>query len=414
MLFRDEAVKERNARLTGRVVIPAPPLLLVSSAVSAVVVLGLGLILTFGHYSPRQTISGFLAPQRGLGKIFAARPGKVDALLVKEGDQVRLGQTLALISAEQALMDSEGKSVLERILTELAAEETRLSAGLGLEDETGASTKTRSNSRIANLKREIDAARLEKATLEQQVESAKSVRTRIEELHRAGYVTEVEMAVRRQQILELERQSHALAKVMVASETQLKDAELELKAQPAQTRQRKSELQNRISDIKRRVATYEIERGYALTAPLAGRVTALQAEPGRPVTSAQPVMAIVADDAVMEAHLLVPSRAIGFVAEGQEVRLRYAAFPYQHYGVHKARITEISRTTLRPEDLSVGLQLTEPVYRVKAKLDAQTVRARGREHDLQSGMLLEGDILLEERPLWAWFVEPLLAFRGKV
>ena len=131
-------------------------------------------------------------------------------------------------------------------------------------------------------------------------------------------------------------------------------------------------------------------------------------------TALNPLMSILADDAVFEARLLVPSRAIGFVRAGQPVRLRYAAFPHQSYGTYAARVSEISRATLRPDELAAGLPLTEPVYRVTAKLDAQTVRARGGEQPLQAGMLLEADIVLEQRPLWAWMFQPLLAFEGRL
>lgn len=414
MLFRAEAIQAQHARLEGHVVIPEPGLLRISSTIFSLSLIALGLIVTFGSYAPRQTVVGFLAPERGLAKVFATRAGKTDSVSVQEGDQVRLGQTLALISVEQGWMDSEGQSVVERILSELTEQERRLNEGLGAEENTSKSNQSRASSRIGSLKQELQSAEAEKAALEQEKQTAEAVIVRIEQLKQAGYVTEVEIAARRQQILGLERQSHALAKAVIMARNQLKDAEAELKQQPFAAERSRSELLNRISEVKRQIASYEVQRGYAVTAPISGRVTALQAERWKPVTPEQMMLAIVADDAVMEAHLLLPSRAIGFVAEGQEVRLRYAAFPYQHYGVHKAQVTEISRTTLRPEELAVGLPLTEPVYRVKVKLDSQTVQARGKEHSLQVGMLVEADILLEERSLWTWFAEPLLAFRGKV
>lgn len=414
LLFRDEAIKEKHSRLLGRVVIPSPRLLLFGSVASVTTVISLGLILAFCDYAPRQTVPGFLMPQRGLVKVFGVRAGKVDMVRVKDGDEVKFGQQLVLVSAEQGWLDSEGMSAAARILTELSEQERRLGENVGTDDSTNKSNKSRLSNKIESLKQELKSSEAEKAALGQEKQSTETVLVRIEQLHKAGYVTDVEMAARRQQILGLERQSHALTKTIAVVGNQLKDAELELAQQPFQAQRGKVSLLNQISEIKRQIAGYEIQRGYAVTAPIAGRVTALQIEPGKPVSPEQPIMAIVADDAVFEAHLLVPSRAIGFVAQGQEVRLRYTPFPYQHYGVYTARITEISRTTLRPEELLVGLPLTEPMYRVKASLDGQTVRARGKEHDLQAGMLLEADILLEERPLWAWFIEPLLAFRGRV
>jgi membrane fusion protein len=54
----------------------------------------------------------------------------------------------------------------------------------------------------------------------------------------------------------------------------------------------------------------------------------------------------------------------------------------------------------------------EPVYRVVASLDAQSVRAFGRLYPLQAGMLLEADIVLERRSLLEWILEPLYSVSG--
>ena len=45
-----------------------------------------------------------------------------------------------------------------------------------------------------------------------------------------------------------------------------------------------------------------------------------------------PALSIVPDDDVLEAQLLVPARAIGFVAAGQTVHISYDTFPFQQFG----------------------------------------------------------------------------------
>jgi len=50
----------------------------------------------------------------------------------------------------------------------------------------------------------------------------------------------------------------------------------------------------------------------------------------------------------------------------------------------------------------------EPYYRATAILDHQSVRAFGQDLALRPGMKLEADIVLEERSLLAWLLEPLL------
>jgi membrane fusion protein len=413
-LFRHEAVDHAATRLLGKVLIPSPSLLILGALFSISLLSGIAVLFVQGSYTPRQTVPGFLHPERGLVRVFAQRSGKVDLVHVREGDTVRFQQPVAIVSLEQALRDSEGRSALERILQELVEQERRLGENLGHETQTDENTRTRINSRIEALRAELHAQRAEQSVLEEQKQNAELLLSRILELHGRGYVTEFDVIGRKQPILELERQLHALERSIATSENQLREAELEIRQQGVQLRQRKAELQNRISDIRRQIAGYEIERGYVITAPIGGRVTALQIEPGKPVTPAQPILSILADDAVLEAHLMVPSRAVGFLKEGQPVRIRYAAFPYQQYGSDSGHVTEISRTSLRPEEFAVQLPLVEPMYRIKARLDRQSLGARGSEYPLQAGMLLEADILMEDRPLWAWLLEPLLSFRGRL
>jgi membrane fusion protein len=117
----------------------------------------------------------------------------------------------------------------------------------------------------------------------------------------------------------------------------------------------------------------------------------------------------------LEAHLYAPSRSIGFVHEGEEVLLRYLAYPHQKFGMHPARIIAVSRNPMLPGELGFtpvdGTR--EPVYRIKAALGAQSIRAYGRFEPLQPGMQVEADVLLDRRRLVEWIFEPLLGLAGR-
>ena len=123
----------------------------------------------------------------------------------------------------------------------------------------------------------------------------------------------------------------------------------------------------------------------------------------------------------MIAQLYVSSRAIGFVKEGDQVLLRYQAYPYQKFGHAKAQVLSVAKTALASQDLqTIGIispqeQLNnEPVYLVRAKLDKQVVKAYGKDMPLQVGMTLEGDIMHENRKLYEWVLEPLFSITGKL
>jgi membrane fusion protein len=48
---------------------------------------------------------------------------------------------------------------------------------------------------------------------------------------------------------------------------------------------------------------------------------------------------IVPNDSVLQAELFVPTRAIGLVQPGHEVRILYEAFPYQQFGTYSGKVS---------------------------------------------------------------------------
>lgn len=116
----------------------------------------------------------------------------------------------------------------------------------------------------------------------------------------------------------------------------------------------------------------------------------------------------------MEAHLFIPTRAIGFLAEGQRVLLQYDAFPYQKFGVFHGTIQQVALAALDARDIQdMDLShINEPLYRVVVDLDRQSISAYGKELPLQGGMTLKAEVILEGRNLLQWLLEPLYRVGG--
>jgi membrane fusion protein len=131
-------------------------------------------------------------------------------------------------------------------------------------------------------------------------------------------------------------------------------------------------------------------------------------------------MNIIPSDTMLQAQLFSPSRAVGFLREGQRVLLRYEAFPYQKFGFQEGVVVSVSRSAVSPAEMTqqlAGLNTlygaNEPIYRVIVNLKQQTVAAYGKPMPLQPGMKLEADVLLESRRLVEWMLEPLFSISGK-
>src|SRR5262249_3673888 len=93
-----------------------------------------------------------------------------------------------------------------------------------------------------------------------------------------------------------------------------------------------------------------------------------------------------------------------------EVRLMLQAFPHERFGAVGGRVTTISSTVLAPTELSIpGVDLKEPVFRVRADLASDHVRAYGQSIPMQPGMLLSADVVFDHRSLLQWLFDPLFA-----
>ncbi len=127
-----------------------------------------------------------------------------------------------------------------------------------------------------------------------------------------------------------------------------------------------------------------------------------------------PLAVVVPKGSGLHAQLLVPTRAIGFVQPGQEVVLRYDAFPFQRFGQYRGTVERVSRTVWSPGEKVGQLVVKEPVYRVDVKLDASTSPRATRSLPLRSGMLVNADILQEKRTVWEWVFEPVLSLQQRM
>ena len=119
----------------------------------------------------------------------------------------------------------------------------------------------------------------------------------------------------------------------------------------------------------------------------------------------------------LQANLFVDSSAIGFAEAGAPVMLRYAAFPFQRFGLHRGVVTEVTRAPLGSDDApdfarrAAARGEGTDLYRIVVRPDSDTVLAYGERRSLEAGMRVEADIALEKRSLYRWLLDPVAHVR---
>ncbi len=413
-LFRPAAVAARRHDWRGRIVLARPASFAVLGAVLAAVAASLAVFAYFGSYTAHSTLRGRVTPERGVIDVASAQAGTIVEKRVVEGQRVAAGDVLYVLANER--LTRAGLATEQEVAVQLERRRDSLGGQIG-------STRALEQAERAALADRRAAVRRESASLDETIaaerrrsELAEATAERYARMRALGFVAEEQWSLREAALLEqrsrvegLERERAGLARI--AAELDGRSATLGL------------EYANAIAELERAVVAVELEivendarREIAIAAPQAGVVAAPVGEVGQAVERGAVLARIVPEGSTLVAELFAPSRAVGFVVEGDEVRLRYAAFPYQKFGHALGSVVSVSQATLGASDpvLVRGLVRSEPVYRVAVALQSQTVTAYGEPRKLLPGMEVEADVSLETRRLYEWVLEPLYAMAGRI
>ncbi len=411
-LFRREALDFNREKSLGDVVLVRPisfSLLTIFAVVFAAAVI----VFAFSaEYTRKTHVSGYLAPDKGLIKVFAPQAGTLIEKHVKEGQQVKRGDTLFVLSTERSSRESAETqaSAIEKLKQRRASLEKELAKQGTIDTIQVQSTQQR----IRGMEAELGQLRGEMGIQQLRVSSARENLARYRTLMKNQFVSAVQAQQKNEELLEQQARLQALMRTRTALERDINTLRHDVTSTDLRATNQRSAIERDISSLEQEMTEYEARRTIVITAPGDGTVTAILAERGQTAQPQSALLSILPTGAVLEAQLLVPSRAIGFIAAHQEVAVRYQAFPYQRFGSHRGRITEISRTLITGQDTQLPIAPQEPVYRVTVALDAQSVQAYDQKIALQSGMLLDADIWLDHRRIIDWVFDPLLSVTKKV
>ncbi|WP_370307644.1 HlyD family secretion protein [Sinimarinibacterium flocculans] len=406
-LFRPEAVKSRIGEPFGAVVIPDSRLLEVLSIAAVVLVASMGALVTFGHHTRHVTAHGWLEPLPAAAQVLSRREGVVSLLIATEGQHVSKGDNLLVISSARA--SSRDHDVDGEVIRHLQRERESLATQLEVEQQLAQARTERLQEQIAA--GEAEAARLEDVILvsRQRVDLAHLEWKRSSGLVERGLLPR-SVGDKAHDLLLAAKLALKSAEMQLAdSFSKQRDRKTTLRELPLELLRRQSELREQISQAERRISEADIQRDALVNAPISGYVTGVSVAVGDSVALGSALLSIVPDDAVLQAKLLVPSRAAGFVEIGRPVSLRFDAFPSEKFGRYPGQIEEMSRTPTTQHEGAGRAGSTEPVYLVTVELDRQVVEAYGKEWPLRPGFTLSAEIPGDRRRIAEWILEPLIA-----
>ena len=407
-IFRNEVFAASQRGWLGTVSLVQPLKLRWLSGVAMLTALAVVAFGYFGHYAARARVSGELVPDMGLAVVVAPTDGVVTSLLAKEGAVLSKNAEVGVVDVPRSA--ASGSDLLPQTRYALAQRRTSLlresRSRSSLLDEQAEGYRTQ----LAQLRQELAHVGAELSTRREQVRIARGNVERFRAVVNDGYVSDLQFKQQQQSALELLAQQQSLERQDLALRRNISGVEQSLAELGPKLEEQRAALDRDLAELEEERLQREVAGSLMIKAPLSGSVTHRMVEAGQAVKSGQPLISILPAGSKLEAHLRVSSRNIGFVELGDDVLLRYSAYPYQKFGHFKGKVTGVSRSPAATGAASAEpLVPTEPYYRVIVSLERQSVSAYGRQEQLWPGIAVEADILGDRRRLYEWIFEPLYA-----
>ncbi|MEE4661477.1 MAG: HlyD family efflux transporter periplasmic adaptor subunit [Halieaceae bacterium] len=410
-LFRREVLDAQRTRLHGEVLLlPRWPQLVLAAGlvlwVSAALVL-----LTQGEYARKETVRGWLEPAAGTVRVYPAFPGRITRLLVAPGERVTAGTPLAVISGDHDLQG--GQSLQAVLLREMTDKRSTLERELARQAELSDLRRRALEGRIRDLSKTTEALKRQRKVLAERLRIAGDRLARHEKLAAPGHVPLSELERLRDVRLTLQAGIEGMDAALAEKSAERNVLVSQRDRLAAELASSQAQLRLSMSDLLQQIARLQGDRSQVLSAPVAATVSGIDSLPGQQAHPSTPVLTLLPSDSPLVARLLVPVHAAGFLAPGQELAIRYDAFPFQKFGIQQGRLTDITANALVPaEQHALPVRLDKPAYKASALPARRAIDAYGETVALRAGMTLSADIQLEQRSLLEWLLEPLLSLRG--
>ncbi|MCB1898441.1 MAG: biotin/lipoyl-binding protein, partial [Rhodocyclaceae bacterium] len=218
-LFRVEALEAQNDTSHGDVLIAPRPGVRFLVACACAIAAALIIFAWWGQYTRKEHVSGYLAPTLGMIKVYTPQSGTVVEARVTEGQEVKRGETLMVVSSERA--SSTSMATQAAMLHELRARRDSLARELAKQAEIDTLTSRGIEDRIRGLGSELAQARAQLNIQRSRVASAERTVTRNRQLLEARFVSEATVQQKLEDLLDQRAQLAGIERVIAGLEREI-------------------------------------------------------------------------------------------------------------------------------------------------------------------------------------------------
>ena len=393
----------------------------------------------FGELDIIASAEGRLVPQTYVKIVQPSDAGRIQEILVREGETVEAGQVLMRMDAKLAEADAKtiGNDLamrslqLRRIDAELTGnllarkpgdpgdlfrqtESQHRDRRLSYMDSLGQSREA-----LNRVQREYDSAREVLAKLQEITPIFKQQADAYADMGKDGYAPQLMVRDKQREYLEKARDLRAQESTVASLEAAANQARKQIDQITSKYR---SDLQNERVEAEgqhRKLQQEWIKQEHKtglleLKSPQAGIVKDLVTHTvGTVVSPGTVLISIVPENELLVAEVSVKNDDVGFVYPKQRVRIKVVPYDYNKYGLLEGEVTQLGPDatepdTQQPQSRSRGNQQAPPsFYKAIVALDSQTLGAGDKKQKLLPGMQVVAEINQGSRTVMQYLLSPV-------
>ncbi len=395
------------------------------------------------------TAQGRLVPISYTKVVQPAEAGVVSEILVKDGDAVKAGQVLLRLDARLSNTDlqAQGQDVaikrltLARIAAELAAADTHTDRAPVFATPSGngspalaAQVQAQYQARrqayqdaLGQEKQSLEKARAERDAAQQVLSKLKQTlpiyqqsAQAYEKLQKEGFVGEVAANEKHRDWLEKSQDLKAQESTLLSLQAAIAQSEKRLtslrSSYQSQLENERIETQTQLAKSAQELDKSAIRSGLLeIRAPTDGVVKDLAVTSRNAVVQAGALlMNIVPQAEALQAEVLLANEDVGFVAVGQKVQVKVAAFPFTKYGLLQGSVKHVSADASDPKQNS-SPQAASLTYRALVLLERQNLTGFDGSANLplNAGMSVVVEIHQGKRTVMEYLLSPVMKVRSE-
>jgi HlyD family secretion protein len=398
-----------------------------------------GLILwaILGRLDIVAVAEGKLIPQSYVKIVQPAEAGIVKDILVREGEAVRTGQVL--MRMDTLLTEADGKAIeadyrrrrlqLRRIDAELTGAPFQVETGDPPDLAREIEAQYRANRAALDAALAEERTRLEKSR--QELAAAEQVKNKLdatlphyrnqdkafEKLARDGFAGSIMASDKRRERIEKEQELATQLHVIESARAGIAQSEKKLAQLTSDYRRllyaERNETQGTADKLAQELAKQTHRQTLLeLKAPQDSVVKDLATHTaGTVVQPGTVLLTLVPREDTLRAEVWVSNEDIGFVRQGQKVKLKFAAFPFQKYGMVEGTVEHVSADAA---DAAAGntpdgkpAKGQPLVYKALVALKAMKLEVDGERLALTAGMQASAEIMLGTRSVLEYLLSPV-------